>query len=233
MRISLEDKAKVIEDSKRSGFNRKKIEEKYGIGRNTISNILKNQTIILKDLDSEAFNTKNSKSVRNHKVQIKTNTNLLNLRGFNDILPIILQYLDNKDLRQFRLTCKQLAEMIREKNIWRIRIVSHIKRSQNRISDLISVCYFNLNANPSWMLTDGELNGNSLESLEEFVTRFGKGWWPRALLAINKSWKKTMNAMIPRDVTTRFSWVRPRLYGGRNLPSLIWIELTKLTYLKI
>ena len=33
-RISLEDKVKLIEDSKRPGFNRKDAMEKYGIGRN-------------------------------------------------------------------------------------------------------------------------------------------------------------------------------------------------------
>ena len=69
--------------------------------------------------------------------------------GVKDILPMILGYLDDKTLCQFRLTCKQLAKKIREQTIWRIRIVSHIKRSQNRVSELISVCYFTLNDTPN------------------------------------------------------------------------------------
>ena len=114
--------------------------------------------------------------------------------GVKDILPMILGYLDDKTLCQFRLTCKQLAKMIREQTIWRIRIVIHIKRSQNRVSEFISVCYFNLNDTPTWMLTDIELNGKSLESLEEFAAaRFGQGWWPHVQLQINKIWKKTMD----------------------------------------
>ena len=51
-RISLEDKVKLIEDSKRPGFNRKDAMEKYGIGRNAVSTILKDQAKILKCLDS-------------------------------------------------------------------------------------------------------------------------------------------------------------------------------------
>ena len=39
-RISLEHKVKLIEDSKRPGFNRKDAMEKYGIGRNVVSTIL-------------------------------------------------------------------------------------------------------------------------------------------------------------------------------------------------
>ena len=39
VRISLEMKGKLIEDSKKSGFDRKKLEEKYGIGKSAISNI--------------------------------------------------------------------------------------------------------------------------------------------------------------------------------------------------
>ena len=40
VRISLEMKGKLIEDSKKPGFDRKKLIEKYGIGRSAISNIL-------------------------------------------------------------------------------------------------------------------------------------------------------------------------------------------------
>ena len=40
-RISLQDKVKLIEDSKKPGFNRKNAMEKYGIGRNAVFTILK------------------------------------------------------------------------------------------------------------------------------------------------------------------------------------------------
>ena len=50
VRLSLEDKAKIIVESKKPGFNKKQVEKKYGIGRTTIPNILKNQTQILKKL---------------------------------------------------------------------------------------------------------------------------------------------------------------------------------------
>ena len=95
----------------------------------------------------------------------------------------------------FRLTCKQLAEIIREKNIWRFRIITHIKGSQNRVSELISICYFNLIPNPTWMLNEVELNNNSLESLEEFAKRFGQTGWRQTTLEINKIWKKAMNKL--------------------------------------
>ena len=62
-RISLEDKVKLIEDSKRPGFNRKDAMEKYGIGRNAVSTILKDQAKILKCLDSGSI-SKTAKSVR-------------------------------------------------------------------------------------------------------------------------------------------------------------------------
>ena len=194
VKISLEDKAKIIEESKKPGFNKKQAEEKYG--RTTISNIFKNQTQILKELDRfqvlEGFN-KNSKLVR-RKI-INNDIEFLQLQGLAVFLPIILSYLDNKSLCHFRLTCKQLAEMIREKNIWRFRIITHIKGSQNRVSELISICYFNLIPNPTWMLNEVELNNNSLESLEEFAKRFGQTGWRQTTLEINKIWKKAMNKL--------------------------------------
>ena len=193
VKISLEDKAKIIEESKKPGFNKKQAKEKYG--RTTIiSNILKNQTQILKELDRfpvvEGFN-KNSKLVR-RKI-INNDMEFLQLQGLTDFLPIILSYLDNKNLCQFRLTCKQLAEMIREKNIWRFRIITHIKGSQNRVSQVISFCYFNLIPNPTWMLNEVELNSNSLESLEEFAKRFGQAGRRKTTLEIDKIWKKATN----------------------------------------
>ena len=126
---------------------------------------------------------------------INNDIEFLQLQGLAVFLPIILSYLDNKSLCQFRLTCKQLAEMIREKNIWRFRIITHIKGSQNRVSELISICYFNLIPNPKWMLNEVELNNNSLESLEEFAKRFGQTGWRQTTLEINKIWKKAMNKL--------------------------------------
>ena len=42
-RISLADKVKLIEDSKKTDFSKKIAEEKYGIARNTILTFLKTQ----------------------------------------------------------------------------------------------------------------------------------------------------------------------------------------------
>ena len=50
---SLDEKAKLIEDSKKPGF-----EEKYGISSPAILNILKNQNEILKAVDSGSMNNK-------------------------------------------------------------------------------------------------------------------------------------------------------------------------------
>ena len=60
-RISTSYKVKIIEDSKKPGFSRKIAEEKYGIGRNTISTILKTQNEILKNFDSGLI-SKNAES---------------------------------------------------------------------------------------------------------------------------------------------------------------------------
>ena len=46
-RLSNDDKLKIIEESKKPGFCRKKTMDKYGIGRSVICNILKNQKEIL------------------------------------------------------------------------------------------------------------------------------------------------------------------------------------------
>ena len=44
-RISLADKVKLIEDSKKTDFSKKIAEEKYGIARNTILTFLKTMSI--------------------------------------------------------------------------------------------------------------------------------------------------------------------------------------------
>ena len=62
-RISISYKVKLIEHSKKPIFSRKIAEEKYGIGRNTISTILKTQNEILKNFDSGLI-SKNAKSSR-------------------------------------------------------------------------------------------------------------------------------------------------------------------------
>ena len=50
--LSLEEKVKLIEDSKKPGFCRKEVVAKYGININTITNILKKQDKILKIVES-------------------------------------------------------------------------------------------------------------------------------------------------------------------------------------
>ena len=50
-RLSNDDKLKIIEESKKPGFCRKKTMDKYGIGRSVICNILKNQKEILTTVD--------------------------------------------------------------------------------------------------------------------------------------------------------------------------------------
>ena len=64
IRISTSDKIKLIEHSKKPGFSRKIAEQKYGIGRNTISTVLlKKQNEILKNFDSGLI-SKNAESSR-------------------------------------------------------------------------------------------------------------------------------------------------------------------------
>ena len=65
IRLSVAEKAKIIEDSRKPGFDKKKIEEKYGISRPAILSILKNQNEILKAIDSGSMNKK-CKSLKNH-----------------------------------------------------------------------------------------------------------------------------------------------------------------------
>ena len=58
IRLSVAEKAKIIEDSRKPGFDKKKIEKKYGISRPAILSILKNQNEILKAVDSGSMNKK-------------------------------------------------------------------------------------------------------------------------------------------------------------------------------
>ena len=57
VRLSVEQKVKIIEESKKKGFCRKDICEKYGISATTLSQILKNQKVHLMALgeDQETF----------------------------------------------------------------------------------------------------------------------------------------------------------------------------------
>ena len=54
-RLSLKEKIKIIEDSKKPGFDKAKVMKEYGISRPTIINILKNQFDTLKAVDSGTF----------------------------------------------------------------------------------------------------------------------------------------------------------------------------------
>ena len=52
VRLSVEQKVKIIEESKKKGFCRKDVSEKYGISAATLSQILKNQKVHLSTFDS-------------------------------------------------------------------------------------------------------------------------------------------------------------------------------------
>ena len=54
-RLTNDEKQKIIEDSKKPGFCRKKVMEKYGISRSAISVLLAKQKDILKKMDSSPF----------------------------------------------------------------------------------------------------------------------------------------------------------------------------------
>ena len=62
-RLSLKEKIKIIEDSKKPGFDKAKVMKEYEISRPTIINILKNQFDTLKAVDSGTMNDK-SKSLK-------------------------------------------------------------------------------------------------------------------------------------------------------------------------
>ena len=52
VRLTLSQKVKIVEESKKSDFSRKKICEEFGISKATISQILKNQKTHLEAYDS-------------------------------------------------------------------------------------------------------------------------------------------------------------------------------------
>ena len=62
-RLSIKQKIKIIEDSKKVGFDKKKTMETYGISRTGLITLLKNQTQILKAADSGSIN-ENVKSIK-------------------------------------------------------------------------------------------------------------------------------------------------------------------------
>ena len=89
VRFSIAQKAEIIEveDSKRPGFDKRKVEAKYGISRTCLLNILKNKSVTLKAVD---FGSKNDKlkSIKNHHYQIwKKNC----MSGFVKTLGKVLQ----------------------------------------------------------------------------------------------------------------------------------------------
>jgi hypothetical protein len=55
-RLSLKEKIKIMEDSKKPGFDKAKIMKEYGISRLTVINVLKNQFETLKAVDSGIMN---------------------------------------------------------------------------------------------------------------------------------------------------------------------------------
>ena len=215
-RLSLEDKAKIIVESKKPGFNKKQVEKKYGIGRTTIPNILKNQTQILKKLESKVYDkdgkfigrkiidlgASDNCSIKNKNAKYTngsttTEVEFLQLRGLTDILPIILNYLDNKNLSKFRLTCKQLAEMVRGEKIWRIRIISKIITYQNRLSELNSILN-DINNIPAQrcILNEVDIYDCNLETLEDIAARFGQGWWQQFTMEINNLMTMNDNSYV-------------------------------------
>ena len=62
-RLSVKEKVKIIEDSKKTGFDKAKIMKEYGISRPTVISVLKNQFETLKAVDSGIINDK-SKSLK-------------------------------------------------------------------------------------------------------------------------------------------------------------------------
>ena len=68
-RLSLKEKIKIIEDSKKPGFDKAKVMKEYGISRPTIINILKNQFDTLKAVDSGTMNDKGT-----FKIEINKNS---------------------------------------------------------------------------------------------------------------------------------------------------------------
>ena len=53
--LTLEQKAKIIEESQTIGFDRREACEKYGIGKATLSRMLSNKESILRCVDSSKF----------------------------------------------------------------------------------------------------------------------------------------------------------------------------------
>ena len=68
-RLSIKQKAQIIEDSKKVGFDKKKTMEDYGISRTGLIYLLKNQGEIMKAVDSCQINEKlqSSWKTKSHK----------------------------------------------------------------------------------------------------------------------------------------------------------------------
>lgn len=94
---------------------------------------------------------------------IDKDTNLLHLQGFQQFLPTILRYLDDKSLFEFHLTCKELRLRIRGEPTWRNRIVNRINISENNALQAA----VNLGVSPS-IAKDLKLEEKSVEELEKF-----------------------------------------------------------------
>ena len=57
VRLTLEDKIQILEDSRRTGFKRKTVLEKYGISESTLS------VLLSKKSEKEAFFVKNRQKI--------------------------------------------------------------------------------------------------------------------------------------------------------------------------
>ena len=71
-RLSIKQKAQIIEDSKKVGFDKKKTMEDYGISRTGLIYLLKNQGEIMKAVDSCQINEKFKSIKRFLKVKIES-----------------------------------------------------------------------------------------------------------------------------------------------------------------
>ena len=70
VRLTIEKKRELIEDSLKPGFKRKEAQSKYGISLQAISSILKNKESILNTIDSSSKGILKRKSMRKGKKEV-------------------------------------------------------------------------------------------------------------------------------------------------------------------
>ena len=80
-RLSLCEKQKIIEDSKKPGFDKNKTCEKYGIGKSTLNKIMLTQKDILGFIDKGTLSRNHESSQSSGKVfcakKVRRNTNTI------------------------------------------------------------------------------------------------------------------------------------------------------------